>query len=224
MKGSKLFKGLAIAALLFVLGCNTERKAQRKEDKLVSKITASRKALERVAPYVFDLFPQAIDTTFTFKKGMTDSSTIGETYFTDQSPFTEEGSQFDPPVLLYDTTGMEGEMMQRVVLRYQDRCNEAVKNAFDMGFDVAAKAIKNFKIPIKQPDTLLASIQDKRALKILGDSLVQKEKQRAEAIVKLGSSEESISTLRKYLLYGGIFIGVLFFVCGILVVKKFKLI
>ena len=53
---------LVFAGLMSATGCNSEKKALRKDNVALERVKASRKLLDNLAPVINDLYPQSTDT------------------------------------------------------------------------------------------------------------------------------------------------------------------
>jgi hypothetical protein len=96
----------------------------------------------------------------------------------------------------------------------QDVCNDAINNAFTLGFDEAANEFKKLKVAMKANDTMLYSVRDRQIVKLVQDSLTKAERHiyglEQQNIVQRERLDERKKEASKYLFWfiGAVVIGV----------------
>lgn len=171
MKAKQAF---AIAALigLFLCACDPAKRAQRKQDKLVDKATASRAVLARLYPVVISLWPCANDSTATFAPGRVDSPAL--------AAIAGAAANLTPPSVNPVETPDFGLYADSITKKLVDSlrgvCGLNMMASFDSGYARAAQDCRKIKIPVRRPDTLKISVLDRRAVQTAYDSLHARDK------------------------------------------------
>jgi hypothetical protein len=108
----------------------------RKDNAAVERVTAKRPLIDRVRPFVMDLYPCANDTIQVWMPGQVDSV-----------PYAVPVLNQEELNNIIDSLGME----------YQGQCDEALRKAYLEGR-------ASVKIPKRKPDTLRLTIVDRTLL------------------------------------------------------------
>jgi hypothetical protein len=122
-------------------GCSPTKQAARKDKAALERVTAKRALIDSVAPIVFDLYPCANDTFTTFLSGGIDSVAY-------------------PVPVFYEAKRKE--IIDSLHTVFTNDCYAAVSASYDAGYNNATIDLKNKKVAVKRPDTLLYSIVDRQ--------------------------------------------------------------
>lgn len=164
-----LFWAAFFMIMLFMFGCNTAKKTILKDNSALERVKAKRSLIDSVSKTVFELYPCANDTVTEVINGGVDSI-----------PY---------PVPVPDTS-LRGKIIDSLKESYSKECYLAVELSYDAGYNNALIGLKNQKLAVKRPDTLINTVLDK-----------QKANQQVIAInnleKKLASAEGVISQLEK---------------------------
>ena len=165
---------LAVASLLLI-SCRSTR--ERKDDRAVNRVTASRPLLSKVKAPVDSLWPCIVDTVTRFKPGRVDSI-----------PY-----EVLVPIEI-DTVSRQrllDSMLQSGV------CWDAAKAAYNQGFKDAKKKLENVKIPVSAPDTIYNTVVDRRGLDIANAARLFAEHQTATLQGTISTLQSTADSYRK---------------------------
>ena len=76
---------------------------------------------------------------------------------------------------MFDRSGAK-EVLDSLKKSQQDRCNEAINNAFNLGIETATREFAKIKIPVNRTDTLRQRLIDRQILGLVSDSLGKAER------------------------------------------------
>lgn len=155
---------VALVIMAALTGCSTPKQAARKDKAALERVTAKRALIDSVAPIVFDLYPCANDTFTTFLSGGIDSV-----------PY---------PVPVLDEAKRKA-IIDSLRDYYMNDCYAAVSASYDAGYNNATIDLKNKKVAVKRPDTLVNNIVDRQKHN-------QYEKQIAALREKAAALEEAV--------------------------------
>lgn len=132
---------VTILVVILLFGCSPSKQAARKDKAALERVTAKRALIDSVAPIVFGLYPCANDTFTTFLSGGIDSV-----------PY---------PVPVLDTAARK-QIIDSLGKLFLNDCYAAVEASYEAGYNNAIIDLKDKKVPVKRPDTLVNSIVDRQ--------------------------------------------------------------
>ena len=133
--------GAAFAVFSIMTGCNAAKQSARKDKAALERVTAKRALIDSVAPIVFGLYPCANDTVITLLSGGIDSV-----------PY---------PIPVLDEARRKA-IIDSLNNVYADLSLDVANEAYDLGFNAAIESVRNAKVPVKRPDTLVNTIVDRQ--------------------------------------------------------------
>lgn len=181
IKGWHLAVAFAAALLLICLllpSCNIEKRAAAKEAK------ANRKALDRVRasrPLLDSLTPQILELM-----GGPDTIAI-------VLPGSQDSIPYEVPVLDHARYKL---VVDSLTDLHSEQCTEAARQAYELGFDEAAAAIR--KLKRKAPDTILQTIRrDRQLMDLYNQRINELERNKAQLSGQIAEKDKQITGLQK---------------------------
>lgn len=140
----------AIISAVLIYGCSPARKLERETQDVLTHPTAFR----NVGLKFVDLNPCRIDTIAHYLPGRIDSIPFAVLKLI--------------PVIDSQATNKALDSLKFI---QQGKCNDAINEAYNLGFEVATDGFKKLKVAVKQPDTAKYTITDRSAITLLTDSV-----------------------------------------------------